>query len=198
MLRRRQNNRIAECCNNGWLKLILFDSKREILGMVEQGEEGRGRSNPSRPTTTSLSRRHCRVCQKVSGQRPEIAINRQQSARVRGPSSHSLPNRLNSSSVHRSSAHSSIQLSIEKNKSPSLLLPSPFTSLSSPSPAPGEGRDAVGRRQIKRVGRSPDCDGADDRGAGRRGHRHVGMVTGRNTETRKVFHDCGSHKKYST
>ena len=26
-------------CNNGWLKLILFDSKREILGMVEQGEE---------------------------------------------------------------------------------------------------------------------------------------------------------------
>ena len=40
MLRRRQNNRIAECRNNGWLKLILFDSKREILWMVEQGEEG--------------------------------------------------------------------------------------------------------------------------------------------------------------
>ena len=43
--------------------------------------------------------------------------------------------------------------------------------------APGEGRDAVGRRQIKRVGRASDCDGADDRGAGRRGHRHVAMVT---------------------
>ena len=49
--------------------------------------------------------------------------------------------------------------------------------LSLSSPSLGPGRRAVGQRQIKRVGRASDCDGADDRGAGRRGHRHVAMVT---------------------
>ena len=80
------------------------------------------KGNPSRPTT-SLSRRHCRVCQKVSDQRETRDSN--QSAVCL--SSHSLPNRLNSASVHRSSAHSRIQLSIEKNKSPSLPFPLPFS-----------------------------------------------------------------------
>ena len=70
-----------------------------------------------------------KVSDRPSDRRPEIVINRQSSSQ-----SLLLPNRLNSASVHRSSAHSRIHLSIEQNKSPPSPLPFSL-SLSSPSTA---------------------------------------------------------------